>query len=77
MQALPLLPDELVYFRRQRRHPVHALLPGYAGGVGAVGELVGVVAKARHLAQQGGVVSAGAQVEFGTHNQAAQVFLAG
>lgn len=76
-QKLPLLPDKLIYLCGQRRHPVYALLPGHAGGVGTVGELVGVVAEARHLAQQIGVVGTGAWMNFCAHDQCAQIFLAG
>ena len=74
---LPQLYYLLIYLLCHFYHLVYALLPGRAGGVGAVGELVGVVAETRHLAQQVGVVSTGARVEFGTHDQAAQVFFTG
>lgn len=74
---LPQLYYLLIYLLCHFYHLVYALLPGRAGGVGAVGELVGVVAETRHLAQQVGVVSTGARLEFGTHDQGPQVFLAG
>lgn len=74
---LPQLYYLLIYLLCHFYHLVYALLPGRAGGVGAVGELVGVVAETRHLAQQVGVVSTGARVKFVAHDQAAQVFLAG
>ena len=48
LRLLPLLSDQAVHFQRQRRHFVHALLPGHAGAVGAVGQLVGVVAQASY-----------------------------
>lgn len=74
---LPQLYYLLIYLLCHFYHLVYALLPGRAGGVGAVGQLVGVVAQACDLAQQIGMVGAGARVEFGTHDQAAQVFFTG
>ena len=47
LRLLPLLSDQAVHFLRQRRRFVHTFLPGHAGAVGAVGELVGVVAQSR------------------------------
>ena len=76
LRLLPLLSDQAVHFLRQRRHFVHALLPGHAGSIGAVGELVGVVAQSRYLAQQICMMRAGAWMKFSTHNQCAQVFFA-
>ena len=74
---LPQLYYLLIYLLCHFYHLVYALLPGRAGGVGAVGQLVGVVAQACDLAQQIGMVGAGARVKFGTHDQGPQVFLAG
>ena len=42
-----------------------------------MGELVGVVAKARHLAQQVGVVGAGARVKFSAQDQGTDIGLTG
>ena len=41
-----------------------------------MGQLIGVVAKPSHLAQQVGVVGTGTRMKFCTHDQCAQVFFA-
>ena len=66
-----------VDLRGQRRHLVHALLPGRAGAVCPVGQLIGVVAETRHLAQQVGMVSTGARMKFAAHDQTSNIRLAG
>lgn len=42
-----------------------------------MGQLIGVVAKPSHLAQQVGVVGTGARMEFSAHDQAADIRLTG
>ena len=42
-----------------------------------MGELVGVITQARHLAQQVGMVGAGAWVEFSTQDQGTDITLTG
>ena len=68
----PVFFDDAVDLRGQRRHFVHAFLPGHAGAVGPVGQLVGVVAETRHLAQQVGMVSTGARMKFAAHDQSCE-----
>lgn len=74
---LPQLYYLLIYLLCHFYHLVYALPPGRAGGVGAVGQLVGVVAQACDLAQQIGMVGAGARVKFGAHDQTADIGLPG
>src|SRR5699024_10258709 len=59
------------------RHLVHTFLSRHAGGVGAVGELVGVITQPRDLAQQVGMVGAGARVKFCAHDQTSDIRLTG
>lgn len=54
-----------------------AFMTGYTGTVCPMGHLVGVVAKARHLAQQVSMVGARTRVEFSAHDQRTQIFLTG
>ena len=63
-------------FLRNARHLVHALLPGRAGAVDTMRELVRIVAEAGNFPNKFRVVDAGAGMDFLARNERAQVFLA-
>ena len=73
----PVFLDDAVDLRGQRRHLVQTFLPGHAGAVCPVGQLIGVVAETRHLAQQVGMVSTGVRMKFAAHDQTSNIRLAG
>ena len=59
----------------QPGHFIYTPLPCCSGTVGTVGKLICIVAQPCHLAEQIGVVRAGARMDFFAYNERAQVFL--